>query len=1132
MSLPNDKGVSVAARLSAPGVLLARSFRALAKFARTARVSGPKVAIEKAVARIALKSRITTQVVASSVRASRLARGVARTCEITRSEGPLAAVLRAARKVQRKLGFPSPDAAGSVSRELRPSFTPPLKVDPYEAWRRMNRDNPRRRRRIADALKPPGPEPRFSVIVPVYAPPIDALRAMVASVKNQTLVDWELILVDDASPDPRVRRELERWVLGDKRIRVISREKNGNISVATNQAAAAATGEFLVLLDHDDLLDPDALALVALELDAHPESDLIYTDDDKIEGDGRHHSPQFKPGWSPELLLSYCYTGHLTAIRTDLYREVGGMRVGFEGSQDHDFWLRASERARRVGHVPQVLYHWRVLPGSTALSGHCKPASFEAGRRAVEEAFRRRGVPCHVEQAEWAARAGCAIFEPHMPDDGPSVAVIIPTRNQVGVLECLIKSLAKTTYRNYRVYVIDNESDDPSSLAYLASLSHRVLRVGNPNGRFNFAAINNQAARIVHEDLLLFLNNDTEVINPRWLSQMAGWSRLGGVGAVGARLLYPDLSIQHAGIVHGFRERLAWPAFNRLARNDPGYLCLARVSRNCMAVTAACMLTPRKLFLELGGFDEGRFAVAYNDTDYGYRLTDAGYRSVYCAEAELFHHEGHSRGRCCDDPREPAAYRAAHGHRIDPYFSRHLDADVDTLRIKPTVVPIGASSGPISFLAVTHNLNWEGASRFEFDLTRRLRDAGTIDPVILSPIDGPLRSAYEEAGVMLCVEPALAGLPFEPKTYGAGIARLAELIQNGRYEVVHANTLQCFWAVEAARLAATPSVWSVHESEPWRSYFDGFPPEISARALASLAYPYRVVFTARTSAAVWNELDSTGNFELIRFGLDFEPFRLALDRLDRDQARSELELRPDDRCVLLVGTVCARKGQHDLLHAYAALPRRVAERMTCIVVGGRESLEYSRELERLARELPEDRRDRFRVVPETSATLRYWRAADIFCCSSRIESYPRVILEAMAAGLPIITTPVFGIGEQVRESVNALFYGAGDVAALAERLIDLARNDGKRQSLAEHSPWVLRSLPNHADMDEQYERTFRAAAESASTWDRVAFEGEDGKEPHVRGPIWHVDAPGLPVPLPKNRQIGGASRHARRAARL
>jgi O-antigen biosynthesis protein len=927
--------------------------------------------------------------------------------------------------------------------------------------------------------------PRFSVVVPVYNPPVYVLRAMIASVFEQSYSSWELILVDDASPDERVHRELQEWAERDRRINTIFRPDNGNISVATNQAAETARGEFIVFVDHDDLLDHDALAHLALFLDAHPETDLVYSDDDKVGSDGIHHSPQFKPGWSPELLLSFCYTAHLSAVSSSLYRAVGGLRPGFEGSQDHDFWLRASELAKQVGHIPQVLYHWRVLPGSTALDGACKPSSFEAGRRAVEEAFDRRGVTCRVEQADWAGRAGCAIFEPVMPDDGPSVAILIPTRNHEYRLKKLLDSLAATTYRNYQVYIIDNASDEAGTLRYLASLPHKVMRVPNPAGTFSFAAINNTAAAAVTEELLLFLNDDVEVSSPRWLSQMVGWSRLPGVGAVGARLLYPDQSVQHAGIVHGLHDAVVGHAFRPLPRVERGYWNLDRVTRDCIAVTAACLLTPRTLFLDLGGFDETRFPVAYNDVDYGYRLADAGFRSVYCAEAVLCHHEGLSRGRT-DDPRALATFRQIHGRRVDPYFSPHLDPEHEIFEPRPTVVPVSRNGRPVSVLAVIHSLNWEGAPRFEFELLSRLTAAGSIQAEVISPCDGPMRLAYERKGVKLRVVPELADMATVPRSYEEGTRYLSGLIRDGRYEVVHANTLESFWGIDAARMAGTPSVWSIHESDAWQTYFDDLPREIAATALACLSHPYRVVFSAKSSADRFSALNSNGNFGLIRFPLDNNRFNSELARIDRRAAREELDLKTDDFCVLLLGTVCQRKGQHDLLRAFASLSEVIAARTTCLVVGSRDRLAYSRKLEEMGRSLPQDRRHRFRVIPETGDTAAYWRAADVFCCTSRVESYPHVILEAMAAGLPVVTTPVFGIAEQVRPSINSLIYDPGDVRALGRHLALLATDELKRRQFALASPWVLRSLPSHVDVDERYERVFRAAAESTPLTQVVA----------------------------------------------
>ena len=491
-----------------------------------------------------------------------------------------------------------------------------------------------------------------------------------------------------------------------------------------------------------------------------------------------------------------------------------------------------------------------------------------------------------MEQTGWAKRAACAVFEPVMPDDGPSVAILIPTRNHEFRLKKLLDSLAATTYRNYQVYVIDNASDEAGTLSFLAALPHKVMRVPNPGTTFNFAAINNTAAAAVTEELLLFLNDDVEVSSPRWLSQMVGWSRLPGVGAVGARLLYPDQSVQHVGVVHGLHDAVVGHAFRHLPRGEPGYWNLDRVTRDCIAVTAACLLTPRKLFLELGGFDTERFPVAYNDVDYGYRLADAGFRSVCCAEAVLIHHEGLSRGRT-DDPRYLALFRGIHGRRVDPYFSLHLDPEQEIFKPRPTVVPVAGNDRAVSVLAIIHSLNWEGAPRFEFELLSRLTAAGSILAEVISPTDGPMRLAYEQKGIKLRVMPELADMATVPQSYEAGTRYLTELIGQGDYDVIHANTLESFWGIDAAHMAGMPSVWSIHESERWQTYYDDLPREIAVRALSCFSYAYRVVFSAWSSANRFSALNSNDNFGLVRFPLDDNRFHSELARVERRAARAE-----------------------------------------------------------------------------------------------------------------------------------------------------------------------------------------------------------------------------------------------------
>ncbi len=961
-------------------------------------------------------------------------------------------------------------SAGSC---LPPDVAPPRRADVYDAWLRVNAWHAGAARELAARLaRADAALPTISVVMPVYDPPLELLERAIESVRAQIHARWELCIADDASTNPAVRAALTRWAERDPRIRVVFREQNGHISHATNSAAALASGEFLALLDQDDELAPDALGEIALHLAAHPDTDLVYSDDDKIDLDGRRYMPQFKPEWSPELLLSFMYCTHLLVVRRALFDELGGCRAGFEGSQDHDLALRAAERARRVGHVPLVLYHWRAVPGSTATSGDAKPASFEAGRRAVAEALARRGVPAEVARPEWAVTGGLGVYRPAFPDDGPSVAIVIPTKDQLAHLRACIRSLAKTRYRNYRIVVVDNESREPETLEFLAQGTFEVVRIASPGGRFSFSALVNAAARAVEADFLLLLNNDTEVRSPEWLSQMMGYARLPGVGAVGAHLLFPDGRTQHAGIVRGFHHGLAGHAFKLTRADDRGYLSLKGVARNCAAVTGACLLTPRALFLELGGFDEQDFAVAYNDVEYGHRLSTHGLRAVY-VPVELLHHEGVSRG-FADDPREVAAYRRRLSPEPDPFLSPHLSRALERFEIAPRR-PIRDRSRPLRVLCVSHNLNHEGAPQHQYDVAVALaRDHG-IDSVVMSPHEGPLRAFYERAGLEVNVEPHPLAAAADAAAHAHAIARFGERLRALAADVVYANTIHAYHAVAAANAAGIPVVWNIHESEGCAALFRHHPRHVLDEVIRAFALPYRVIFTSDAACDVYRCLDSQHNFTVVHDALD--PVRLAerAERWPRDDARESLGVTPDELVVLLLGTVCERKGQLDLPLALAQIPEPWWGRLRCFIVGDR-GLPYGRAVANAIAALPERLRERVALHPETPDPVRYFRAADLFACTSRIESFPHVVLEAMTFGLPLVTTPVFGIREQVRENVNALLYEPGEVANLARGLVRLMSEDELRRRFAIASPFVAAGLTSFPEMVDAYAEALREAA--------------------------------------------------------
>jgi len=972
-------------------------------------------------------------------------------------------VYRQARLVQDENVFPE----GFLLPEFR---------NPYDAWIDVNKWGDRAKETLEKRLKHRQANlPKISVIMPVYNPEMQYLEKAVLSVKNQVYENWELCIADDASTDYRVKPFLNRLVNGDKRIKVFFRKENGNISLATNSAVQRADGKFLVFLDQDDELSSDALAEIALYISEHPKTDYIYSDEDKIDANGRRFMPQFKPDWSPELLLSYMYMGHIKVVRRKLYEKIGGMRKGFEGSQDYDMVLRATESAKHIGHIPLVLYHWRAHYGSIALSGAAKPSSLEAGRMAVEEAFRRRNIQGEVIHPDWAVKGNLGIYSHEFPNDGPSVTIIIPTRNQKEILKRALDSIAQTTYCNYTVMVVDNETDEPEALEYLASLPHKIIRTAASGDSFNFSAVNNAAVHQSDSEYILFLNNDTEVMDPAWLSRMVGYAQMKNVGAVGARLLFPDGKIQHAGIVHGYHHGMAGHAFKLLPNSNNGYLDYSKVARNYSAVTAACMLTPKKLFIKYDGFDAINFGLVYNDVDYCYRLMDLGYRCVYCPGAELLHHEGYTR-KNIDNPADQAAFRKKYINRKDPYYSPYLSLSSELFEIIPRKL-VRMEGKPIKTLMSSFNLNFEGAPYCQLEMTLHLKRNGILNPIVSSPVDGPLREEYEKNDIPVHIGNHPMDEGFKWKNYQKGMKSYVEFIKRLEVDLVYGNTLQTFFSIDAANRLGLPSIWNPRESEPWQTYFDNFGDAIAKRALECFQYPYRVVFVADATRDGCRELNTSHNFTVIHDGLDLNWLETFARIWNRESARHCLKIQERELVLLLLGTVCERKGQHDLLLALEKIGIESANRIRCFIVGDRPS-DYSTELHNIAKRLPSHWQERINIVSEAKDTALYYRAADMFICTSRVESYPRVILEAMAYGLPIVTTPVFGIREQVQEGINGIFYEAEDILALSQSIQLLVEDEELRTRFSKNAKHVLDKINDFDDMIQQYANVFQEAAQS------------------------------------------------------
>lgn len=499
------------------------------------------------------------------------------------------------------------------------------------------------RARMTEEIAGWNDSPLISIIMPVYNPPLDLLREAINSVKDQLYPNWQLCIADDASTDPKVLDYLKSLPAEDGRIEVVFRPENGHISRASNSALEIARGQYIALMDNDDLLPEHALYWVARTIIENPKAGLIYSDEDKIDTLGHRSSPYFKSDWNEYLFRSQNMICHLGVYRRDLVNEVGQFRVGFEGAQDYDLALRCIEKLNRneIIHIPRVLYHWRMHSGSTAMAGDEKPYAALAGVKAIDQHLQRKGDIGTTELLPMG------MYRVHykLPEMLPMVSLIIPTRNAYTLVKQCIDSIRSlTTYSNYEIILIDNGSDDPTSLAYFAEIDKQPnVKVIRDDGPFNYSALNNGAVRVANGELIGLINNDIEVISPDWLNEMVSIALQPYVGAVGARLWYPDDRLQHGGVIVGVGG-VAGHSHKYLPKGDYGYFCRAGLIQEFSAVTAACLIVRKGIFDQVSGLDEKNLKIAFNDVDFCLRLQEAGYINVWTPHAELYHHESATRG--------------------------------------------------------------------------------------------------------------------------------------------------------------------------------------------------------------------------------------------------------------------------------------------------------------------------------------------------------------------------------------------------------------------------------------------------------------------------------------------------------
>lgn len=517
--------------------------------------------------------------------------------------------------------------------------------------------------------------PLISIVVPCYNTPRKYLEPLIASIRGQVYDNWQLCIAD-GSTDQERSIAIEDIAKTDGRIIYKRLINNGGIVKNTNSAITLAKGEYIGFMDHDDTLSPFALAEVIIELNKYPDTDLIYSDEDKLSDDGKRRViPFFKPDWSPELLLSVNYITHFVVAKKTLVTSLNGLREGFDGAQDYDFLLRATEKTNRIRHIPKMLYHWRLADGSTAVVVGKKSYADTAGQRALKEVVKRRKVQAEV--VEIPERPTNYRLRYVLPKKQPLVSIIIPFKDKVDFLKTCVPSILKSSYNNYEIILVSNNSSEPSTYQYLETLrQNKQCKIYEWNHPFNYSAVNNYGRSKAKGEYLVFLNNDTEVLDKEWLEELIGVAAQSQNGAVGPLLLYPDGRIQHAGVVLGMNT-MAGHVFRMRQPNEWTDFGLPVWPRNYLAVTGACLVVAAAKFDEVGGFDE-LLTIGGNDVALCIKLHEAGYRNVYWPLTKLTHFENVSVGDYnsnvpIGDYNRSLEYYRPYLDKGDPYFNPNLD---------------------------------------------------------------------------------------------------------------------------------------------------------------------------------------------------------------------------------------------------------------------------------------------------------------------------------------------------------------------------------------------------------------------------------------------------------------------------
>ena len=870
--------------------------------------------------------------------------------------------------------------------------------------------------------------PLISILTPVYNTPLNVLRDTILSVMAQTYDRWELCLVDGNSSQPYIRTLLKALARLDTRIRVKYLDENLGISGNTNVALEMAEGEFISLLDHDDLLTPFALFEMVKYLNEHPRCEMVYSDEDRLEMDGRRHTPFFKPDWSPDLLQCFMYTGHLTFYRRELVQELGGFRSEYDLSQDYDLALRVSEVAQDIGHVDKVLYHWRMLPGSGSVGD--KPQARISNLDALRSAAERRGLVGEVIELPTANWLKLAVTEK------AKVSIIVPSDNEQTITRCVAGLFLHTDYADFEVVVVTN-SRLIARLAPRYSQNEQIQLVAY-NAPFNFSDKCNVGVAHSKGEFVVFYNDDVLPLKGDWLEILLGYFQQPEVGAVSPKLIYSNGLIQHAGLVTGVRGMVG-TAFHTLPADNTVYFNLAQSTRTTSSLSAACLIMRKRVFEEIGGYDAVNTPIMHSDIDLCFKIREAGLRLVYTPFAMLEHaghaslgeveRQGHKHSEKSD---MYVLKRWGHYTATDPYFNTnmrdYLYHDSPTpYRMYADDRPELAGRAGKDILVVSHDLSLTGAPIVMTTLTEALGKQHFF--TVVSPSDGKLRTTFRDQGWPVIIDSLIREA--HPATN--------KLMDD--FDLIVANTILNWRVILAAKALGKPVIWFIHESD-FGVQLAQREPGVRRALLEADQIIYPSLETERKYRRFFQDSD---NHTTVHYGLKtLPPFA----------ASASERLR-----VVHNGSVESRKGQDILVKSILSLPASICNKFEFYFVGRMLDKPFFQRLQRQTAHLAN-----VHWVGEVShhEAMRYTGEADIFVCTSRDDPSPLVVLEALSQGKALISTTVGVMREIIQDGENGFLVPVEDSAALTVALEKLAADETLRQTLGKAA---LQTFQEQFDLD-------------------------------------------------------------------